>query len=73
MHDAIASDKRNPTVNPNGPVYGATEASTEYMPVIDPRTHTASTVKLQVRLSFSPATGATVSRAGTATVRRKRR
>src|SRR5215472_3075058 len=23
LHDAIASDKRNPTVTPNGPIYGA--------------------------------------------------
>ena len=25
LHDAIASDKRNPTINPNGPIYGALE------------------------------------------------
>ena len=27
LHDEIASDKRNPTVNANGPIYGALEAS----------------------------------------------
>jgi hypothetical protein len=29
LHDAIASDKRNPTVNANGPIYGALEESGE--------------------------------------------
>jgi hypothetical protein len=54
LHDLISSDKRNPTVNPNGPVYGATEASTEYMPVVDPRTNTASQIRLQVRDPKTP-------------------
>jgi hypothetical protein len=49
LHDEIASDKRNPTVNPNGPVYGALEASADYMPVVDPMRNTASQVKLTVR------------------------
>ena len=40
LHDEIASDKRNPTVNANGPIYGALEASADYMPVVDPKTHT---------------------------------
>ena len=38
LHDEIASDKRNPVVNPNGPIYGALEASADYMPVVDPVT-----------------------------------
>ncbi len=54
LHDSIASDKRNPTVNPNGPVYGATENSTEYMPVLDPRTNGVSTIPLQVRDPKTP-------------------
>jgi hypothetical protein len=54
LHDEIASDKRNPTVNANGPVYGATEASTEYMPVLDPKTHTASRIPFQVRDPNTP-------------------
>ncbi|HVL89184.1 MAG TPA: carboxypeptidase-like regulatory domain-containing protein, partial [Actinomycetota bacterium] len=49
LHDEIASDKRNPTVNANGPVYGAMEESADYMPVIDPVRHTASRIQLQVR------------------------
>ena len=36
LHDEIASDKRDPRVNANGPIYGALEASADYMPVVDP-------------------------------------
>jgi hypothetical protein len=54
LHDEIASDKRNPTVNPNGPIYGALEASADYMPVVDPKTHTASRIELQVRDPKTP-------------------
>ena len=59
LHDEIASDKRNPTVNPNGPVYGALEASADYMPVIDPMTHTASKIKLTVRDPKTPSEAST--------------
>jgi len=59
LHDEIASDKRNPTVNPNGPVYGALEASADYMPVIDPTTHTASKIKLTVRDPKTPSEAST--------------
>ena len=41
LHDEITSDKRNPRVNANGPIYGALEASADYMPVVDPVTHTS--------------------------------
>jgi hypothetical protein len=46
LHDEIASDKRNPTINPNGPIYGALEESADYMPVIDPKTNTATQINL---------------------------
>jgi hypothetical protein len=49
LHDEIASDKRNPTVNANGPIYGALEASADYMPVVEPARHAATQVKLTVR------------------------
>jgi hypothetical protein len=49
LHDEIASDKRNPTVNANGPVYGAMEEAADYMPVVLPRTNAAEQVPLQVR------------------------
>jgi hypothetical protein len=54
LHDEIASDKRNPTVNANGPIYGALEASADYMPVVDPKTNTASRIELQVRDPKTP-------------------
>jgi hypothetical protein len=54
LHDEIASDKRNPTVNANGPIYGALEAAADYMPVVDPMRHTATQVKLTVRDPATP-------------------
>jgi hypothetical protein len=54
LHDEIATDKRNPTVNPNGPLYGATELSTDYLPVLDPSANTATQVKLPVRDPKTP-------------------
>ena len=49
LHDVASTDRRDPTVNANGPVYGALEASADYMPVVDPVNHTASQVPLTVR------------------------
>ena len=54
LHDEIASDKRNPTVNARGPIYGALEESGDYFPVIDPKTNTASRIKLIVRDPETP-------------------
>lgn len=45
QHDAISSDKRNPRVNANGPIYGSPEESTDLIPVLDPVKHTASHIK----------------------------
>ena len=33
LHDEISTDKRSPTVNANGPIYGATELSTDFVPI----------------------------------------
>jgi hypothetical protein len=49
LHDEVSTDKRNPTVNAYGPIYGAMEFSKDYSPVLDPRTHTASRIPLTVR------------------------
>jgi len=51
LHDEIASDKRNPTVNANGPIYGATEESTQFLPVVNPSNNSATQVALVVRES----------------------
>ena len=59
LHDGISTDKRNPTVNANGPIYGSLEASADYLPVVDPMRHAASQVKLQVRDPKTPSEAST--------------
>ena len=54
LHDAAASDKRNPTVNANGLIFGATENSTDKVPVFDPVKNVAYELKLQVRDPNTP-------------------
>jgi hypothetical protein len=49
LHDLVSTDRRRPTVNANGPLYGALEASADYLPVLDPVTHLASRIPLTVR------------------------
>jgi hypothetical protein len=36
LHDLISTDRRNPTVNAYGPLYGSPEFSTDALPVLDP-------------------------------------
>jgi hypothetical protein len=45
LHDAVSTDKRNPTVNAYGKIYGSTEESTDLVPVLDPVTNTITTIK----------------------------
>ena len=54
LHDEIATDKRNPTVNAYGSLYGATENSTDIVPILDPVKSIATTVKLPVRDPKTP-------------------
>ena len=54
LHDEIATDRRNPTINPNGKLYGAPEYSTDFLPVLDPLKHRASEIRVPVR---DPKTG----------------
>jgi hypothetical protein len=49
LHDLVSTDRRNPTVNANGPLYAVLEASADYMPVLDPNTHTATRVPVTLR------------------------
>jgi hypothetical protein len=49
LHDQVSTDRRNPRLNPNGPIYGSLELSADYLPVLDPVRHTISQVKLTVR------------------------
>src|SRR5262249_52726707 len=59
LHDEVSTDKRNPTINANGPLFGATENSTDYVPILDPIKNTATTVKLPVRDPKTPTSGST--------------
>jgi hypothetical protein len=49
LHDLVSTDRRDPTVNPDGKIYGALEASSDYLPVLDPANHDTSRVPLTVR------------------------
>jgi hypothetical protein len=49
LHDLLATDKRRPTVNAKGPLYGATELSSNTMPVLDPVHNTKRVVTMPVR------------------------
>jgi hypothetical protein len=65
LHDAMASDRRKPTVNAYGPLYGSTEYATDNMPILDPKTNTVTTFKLPVRdpdmpLSLGPGHAAAI-------------
>ena len=54
LHDLIASDRRFPTVNAYGPVYGSTELSVDVIPILDPKTHTVKNFPTPVRDADTP-------------------
>jgi hypothetical protein len=54
LHDEVSTDRNDPTVNANGPIYGALELSADYLPVLDPVRHTTSRVALTVRDPNTP-------------------
>ena len=56
LHDEIASDKRNPTINANGLIYGSPEDSTDFMPILDPVRNKTTEVKVPVRDPNTPDT-----------------
>jgi hypothetical protein len=47
-HDLISSDRRNPTVNAYGPLYGSAEYSSDEIPILDPKTHKVTFFKMSV-------------------------
>ena len=57
LHDLIASDKRNPTVNAYGPLYGQSEHAGNDMPILDPVKNLASNFKLPVTAEMPLALG----------------
>jgi hypothetical protein len=54
LHDEIATDKRNPTVNAWGKLYSATEDSTDNLPILDPKTNSVSYLKMKPRDDKTP-------------------
>ncbi len=49
LHDLIASDRRNPTVNGYGPLYGSPEYATDELPILDPKTNKVTSFTAPVR------------------------
>jgi hypothetical protein len=56
LHDEVSTDRRNPTLNANGLIYGSLELSADYLPVLDPVEHAIRQVKLTVRDPATPPT-----------------
>jgi hypothetical protein len=54
LHDEISTDKRNPSVNANGPIFGTTEESRDLFPILDPGANKATHVKMPVRDPDTP-------------------
>ena len=49
VHDTISTDKRNPTLNANGPVYSISRFSQPDVNILDPVRHTATGVEVPIR------------------------
>ena len=58
LHDEVSTDRRRPTLNADGKIYGALELSADYLPVLDPVRHVVSRVPLTVRDSSTRAAAA---------------
>lgn len=54
FHDEIATDRRNPTLNANGPIYGVHEVSTDFITVLDPVRSSMTEVPVPVRDPKTP-------------------
>ena len=61
LHDEVSTDRRNPTINANGLIYGALELSADYLPVLDPVGHEAGRVPLTVRDQSTPPTSPAIA------------
>jgi hypothetical protein len=56
MHDLTTTDRRDPTVNGYGLIYGSPELSTDHFPILDPVRNTATTFVAPVRDADTPST-----------------
>lgn len=56
LHDAVSTDRRNPRINANGKIFGSPENSTDYVPILDPKSATATEALNPVRDPKTPST-----------------
>ena len=52
VHDEVATDKRNPRVNANGPIYGV-DIGNDYLLVTEPTKHHSTMIKIPLRAERS--------------------
>ncbi|HSG64378.1 MAG TPA: carboxypeptidase-like regulatory domain-containing protein [Gammaproteobacteria bacterium] len=57
LHDLSSTDRRDPTVNAYGKIYGSPEVSTDDFPILDPVANTATTFAAPVRDADTPFAG----------------
>src|SRR5690606_36443694 len=48
MHDEMSTDRRNPTVKANGPIY-AVDIGNDHLTIVDPNTNSARMLKIPTR------------------------
>ena len=58
MHDEVSTDRRNPTLNPKGIIYGSAELSSDYVAWLNPSTHEVGLIKTEWRDAKTPTTKA---------------
>ncbi len=56
MHDLTTTDKRNPTLNVNGVIYGSPELSSDYVAWLDPANNKTGLIKTEWRDQKTPTT-----------------
>jgi len=56
LHDEISTDRRNPTVNPHGLIYGSPEESSDFIPWLDPVDNKSGLIKSEYRDPKTPTT-----------------
>ena len=56
LHDEISTDRRNPTFNAHGLVYGSPEESSDFIPWLDPVDNKSGLIKSEFRDPKTPST-----------------
>ena len=60
MHDLVSTDRRDPTVNGYGQIYGSPELSTDDFPILDPVANIDTNFRAQVQDPDTPTTASTL-------------